>query len=89
MRWRKRLLRRYRHHRAGVKLIEERARSASPGLTTPWFSPATLGVVLFVLFIFAFTVIYIFRPVGPRTTFDLKTFATLPISHEGRIQPLD
>jgi ABC-type transport system involved in cytochrome c biogenesis permease subunit len=57
--------------------------------TAPWFNPATIGALLFVLFIYVFTLISVFRPVGARNGFDLKTFAKLPISHEGRIQPLD
>jgi ABC-type transport system involved in cytochrome c biogenesis permease subunit len=57
--------------------------------STPWFSPATLSALLFVFVVFCFTLIYTFRPVGPRSAFDLKTFATLPVSHEGRVQPLD
>ncbi|MEO6434334.1 MAG: cytochrome c biogenesis protein ResB, partial [Tepidisphaeraceae bacterium] len=43
----------------------------------------------FVLAIYLISLAYILRPVGPRTDFDLKTFGTLPVSHEGRIQPLD
>jgi ABC-type transport system involved in cytochrome c biogenesis permease subunit len=57
--------------------------------SVPWATPATFAALLAVLGIYFLTIIYVFRPVGPRTAFDLKTFGTLPISHDGRIQPLD
>ena len=64
-----------------------------PGISSPnrvpWFTPATLAALLFVIGVYVLTLLTVFRPIGPRSAFDLKTFSTLPISHEGRIQPLD
>ena len=62
---------------------------AAPTRLGGWLSFPTLAAVGFVAFIAIFAFAGTLRPVGPRTAFDLKTFGTLPVSHEGRIQPLD
>jgi ABC-type transport system involved in cytochrome c biogenesis permease subunit len=67
-------------------------RGRSPVRASPipgWLSTATLASIAFVLFVYAMTLAGTVRPVGKESSYDLATFGDLPISYEGRIQPLD
>jgi ABC-type transport system involved in cytochrome c biogenesis permease subunit len=54
-----------------------------------WLSGATVTAIGVVSLMLVVALAYVMRPVGNESEFDLKTLATLPVSHEGRIQPLD
>src|SRR5205823_2306893 len=58
---------------------------ACPG----WLSFGTVLSLLFVVAMYAMALGSVLQPVGTATKFDLATFGTLPISYEGRVQPLD
>ena len=85
----------------GIRLIMfliKRMDQAAIALSTPT-KPAkdeaastvlpTLTALGIVVGVYLLALGYVFRPVGPKTEFDLKTFSTLPVQHDGRIQPLD
>jgi cytochrome c-type biogenesis protein CcsB len=77
------------------KQIKQRSADVSSGLPLSasairtWLSPATLVLTVGIIFLYISTLMSILQPVGPRTAFDLDAFGKLPVSHEGRVQPLD
>jgi ABC-type transport system involved in cytochrome c biogenesis permease subunit len=54
-----------------------------------WTSLGTAIAIVFVCAIYAMSLGAILRPVGIASKFDLDAFGALPISYEGRVQPLD
>ena len=68
--------------------------STSPAAGLPlrggsWLSGPTLAAIAIVLLYYAAGLLGSMRPASAQSGFDLKTFSTLPVSHEGRTQPLD
>ncbi|HYO10851.1 MAG TPA: cytochrome c biogenesis protein CcsA [Tepidisphaeraceae bacterium] len=80
-----------------IRFMEKRAApngaaagAAPPAPTGPgWLSGATLGACASILLVYALALASVLRPVGPKSDFDLRAFGNLPVSYEGRVQPLD